>query len=232
VILVLFGLLLAGSSTKLSSAIGNDPVGALANLLPTWYLVPFAFVAILGIVGGTILDIYSSGLSLLAAGLKVPRYVGAAIDGVIMIIGTIYIVFVSGNFLSQFEGFLVTVGVLIAGWCGVFLADFALRRKNYDDADLNDINGRYGDVRWFPIATVLLSTVLGWGLVNNSFYASWLDWQGYLLGPFGLGGKSGAWAGANLGVLVALVVGFVVTIVVSPAAVKRQEALPVATVSA
>jgi len=77
-----------------------------------------------------------------------------------------------------------------------------------------------------------LSTVLGWGLVNNSFYASWLDWQGYLLGPFGLGGKSGAWAGANLGVLVALVVGFVVTIVVSPAAVKRQEALPVATVSA
>jgi len=232
VILVLFGLLLAGSSTKLSSAIGNDPVGALANLLPTWYLVPFAFVAILGIVGGTILDIYSSGLSLLAAGLKVPRYVGAAIDGVIMIIGTIYIVFVSGNFLSQFEGFLVTVGVLIAGWCGVFLADFALRRKNYDDADLNDLNGRYGDVRWFPIATVLLSTVLGWGLVNNSFYASWLDWQGYLLGPFGLGGKSGAWAGANLGVLVALVVGFVVTIVVSPAAVKRQEALPVATVSA
>lgn len=232
IILVLFGLLLAGSSTKLSAAIGNDPVGALANLLPTWYLVPFAFVAILGIVGGTILDIYSSGLSLLAAGLKVPRYVGAAIDGVIMIIGTIYIVFVSGNFLSQFEGFLVTVGVLIAGWCGVFLADFALRRKNYDDADLNNINGRYGDIRWIPIATVLLSTALGWGLVNNSFYASWLDWQGYLLGPFGLGGKTGAWAGANLGVLVALAVGFVVTIVVSPAAVKRQEALPVATVSA
>jgi purine-cytosine permease-like protein len=232
VILVLFGLLLAGSSTKLSSSIANDPVGALANLLPTWYLVPFAFVAILGIVGGTILDIYSSGLSLLAAGLKVPRYVGAAIDGVIMIIGTIYIVFVSGNFLSQFEGFLVTVGVLIAGWCGVFLADFALRRKNYDDADFYNNHGRYGDIRWIPVTTVLVSTGLGWGLVNNSFYASWLDWQGYLLGPFGLGGKAGAWSGANLGVLVALVVGFVVTIVVSPAAVKRQEALPVTSLNA
>jgi uncharacterized membrane-anchored protein YhcB (DUF1043 family) len=53
-----------------------------------------------------------------------------------------------------------------------------------------------------------------------------------LLGPFGLGGKAGAWSGANLGVLVALVVGFVVTIVVSPAAVKRQEALPVTSLNA
>ena len=30
-------------------------------------------------------------------------------------------------------------------------------------------------------------------------------WQGYLLEPLGLGGKDGAWAFANLGVLVALV---------------------------
>src|SRR6202040_1792893 len=37
VILVFFGLLLAGSSSTLSSAIGNDPVGALATLLPTWF---------------------------------------------------------------------------------------------------------------------------------------------------------------------------------------------------
>ena len=50
--------------------------------------------------------------------------------------------------------------------------------------------------------------MVGWGLVTNT-YASWLTWQGYLLGPLGLGGKTGAWAFANLGVLVALVLGFV-----------------------
>jgi len=60
VILVFFGLLLAGSSSQLSSAIGNDPVGALARLLPTWFLVPFVIVAVLGLVGGAVLDIYSS----------------------------------------------------------------------------------------------------------------------------------------------------------------------------
>ena len=45
------------------------------------------------------------------------------------------------------------------------------------------------------------------GLVVNTS-ASWLKWQGYLLGPIGLGGKSGAWAFANLGVVIALAVAF------------------------
>src|SRR5208282_3546490 len=64
VFLLVFGLLLAGSSSSLSSAISNDPIGALATLLPTWFLVPFAIVAVLGLIGGSVLDIYSSGLAL------------------------------------------------------------------------------------------------------------------------------------------------------------------------
>ena len=71
----------------------------------------------------------------------------------------------------------------------------------------------------------MVGTVIGWGLVTNGF-ASWLTWQGYLLGPFGLGGKTGAWAFANLGVLVALVLGFVVTLVFGRPAVRAQEAAP------
>src|SRR5580700_450347 len=58
IFLVLFGLLLAGSSSSLSSAIGANPIGALATLLPTWFLVPFAIVAVLGLIGGSVLDIY------------------------------------------------------------------------------------------------------------------------------------------------------------------------------
>lgn len=224
IVLLFFGLLLAGSSKSLSSAIANDPVGALANLLPTWFLVPFVIVAILGLVGGAVLDIYSSGLALLSAGLKIPRYAAAGVDGIIMLIGTIYIVFVKGNFLFQFEGFLVTVGVLIAAWCGVFLGDLLLRKKDYVEGDLFRRTGRYGDVRPVAIATTILSSFLGWGLVTNT-YASWLTWQGYLLKPFGLGGKTGAWAFANLGVLLALVLSFVLTILFSRTEVIREESL-------
>ena len=224
-LLLLFGLLLAGSSTSLNSAIAADPIGALTTILPTWFLVPFAIVAILGLVGGAVLDIYSSGLSLLAAGVRIPRYAAAGIDGVLMTAGAIYIVFFSSGFIGQFEGFLTTLGVPISAWCGVILADLLLRRRGYDEHDLYRPHGRYGDIRVLPIATTLVGTALGWGLVTNSA-AGWLKWQGYLLSPFGLGGKSGSWAYANLGVLAALVLGFVVTLAFSRTRIREQEAQP------
>jgi len=227
IFLVIFGLLLAGSSKALSSAIAADPIGALANLLPTWYLIPFVIVAVLGLVGGSVLDIYSSGLALLTLGVRVPRFVAALIDGTIMTLGAVYVVFIAhSSFLVQFEGFLITLGVPIAAWCGIMLADIMLRHRDYAERDLFTPSGRYGDIRWFPVGVIVVGTVLGWGLVTN-LNASWLTWQGYLLGPFGLGGKGGAWAFANLGVLVALVFGFVVTWAFGRSAVRAQEAAPV-----
>jgi purine-cytosine permease-like protein len=224
VVLLVFGLLLAGSSEDLSKAIAADPIGALAEALPTWFLVPFVIVAVLGLVGGAVLDIYSSGLALLSLGLPVKRYVAAFIDGVVMIAGTVYVVFYGGEFLGQFQGFLITLGVPIAAWCGIMLADIATRRRDYTDNDLYTPIGRYGDVRRLPVVTMIVATGIGWGLVTNTL-ASWLTWQGYLLEPLGLGGKTGDWAYANLGVLVALVAGFVVQRFAGAAAVRRQETI-------
>ena len=222
VVLLVFGLLLAGSSKDLSDKIGADPIGALTTLLPTWFLVPFAIAAVLGLIGGAVLDIYSSGLALLTAGLRIPRYLAAGVDGVIMIAGTVYVVFFGTSFIGEFQGFLITLGVPIAAWCGVMLTDVALRRRNYAEADLFDPRGRYGNVRPLPLALVVVGTAIGWGLVTNT-YAGWLGWQGYLLGPLGLGGKQGAWAFAGLGVLVALVIGLIGTLAGSAGAIRRQE---------
>jgi purine-cytosine permease-like protein len=222
VFLLGFGLLLAGSSGALSTAISADPIGALTTILPTWYLFPFAIVAVLGLVGGAVLDIYSSGLTLLAAGLRAPRYVAAMIDGILMIAGTIYVVFFSHNFIGPFQGFLITLGVPIAAWCGVMLADIALRRRDYTDRDLYDPRGRYGDVRWLPVGLMVAGTAVGWGLVTNTS-ATWLKWQGYLLGPFGLGGKGGTWAFANLGVIVALVIALAGWLIAGRRTVRAQE---------
>ncbi|MFJ3382744.1 MULTISPECIES: purine-cytosine permease family protein [unclassified Curtobacterium] len=222
-VLVVVGILLAGSSKDLDTAISADPIGALTTLLPVWFLIPFAIVAILGLVGGAVLDIYSSGLALLSAGIRIPRPVAAGVDGVFMIAGAVYVVFFATDFISPFQAFLVTLGVPIAAWCGVFVADVVLRCTSYAEAELHDRRGRYGDVRWGAIGLVVLGTVLGWGLVTNTYgVPSWLNWQGYLLEPFGLGGRDGAWAYANLGVLVALVVGFVGTLF-SRGAIRRQE---------
>ena len=86
--LLVFGLLLAGSSEDLKNAIAADPIGALTPILPTWFLIPFVVVAVLGLVGGAVLDIYSSGLALLTLGLRIPRWSAALVDGCVMIAGT------------------------------------------------------------------------------------------------------------------------------------------------
>ena len=222
IVLFFFGLLLAGSDPELNAAIGGDPIGALATILPTWFLVPFVVVAVIGLVAGALLDIYSSGLSLLSLGVPVARPVAAGIDGVLMIFGAIYVLFVaSSTFFFQFQGFLITLGVPISAWVGIFLADLLLRKKDYDDQALADPAGRYGAIRWPALAIFAVGTVVGWGLVTNT-YAGWLDWQGYLMGA--IGGKEGDWAFASVGVIVALVIGFLGYLLLERRAVAASEA--------
>lgn len=221
IVLVIYGALLAGSSKNLGDGIANDPIGALTTLLPTWYLIPFALVALLGLVGGAILDLYSSGLTLVSLGFPIKRHVAAAIDGTIMAIGTIYIVWISKNFFLPFEGFIITLGVPIAIWSAIFVADVLMRKRDYAEADLFDVNGRYGAYNLRSIALVGVGTIIGWGFVTNTF-ASWLSWQGYFMSA--IGGKTGSWAGANVGIIFALIVGFVGHIVLSRSSIRKQEA--------
>jgi NCS1 family nucleobase:cation symporter-1 len=224
VVLVAFGILLAGSSSGLSDAIGADPIGALTTILPTWFLLPFAVVAVAGLISGAIMDIYSSGLTLLTLGLRTPRWVAAAIDGVLMILGAIYIVWIADtDFIYIFEGFLITLGVPMAAWCGVFLADLLLRRRDYDGEALYDSSGRYGSVSWPATLTMVVATVVGWGLIVAPFGSKGLGWLGYLLDASGLGGKTGTWAFANLGVPIALAIGFLGYLILGTSAVRRQE---------
>jgi purine-cytosine permease-like protein len=225
VLLVVYGLALAGSDPKLAEGIAADPIGTLGTILPTWFLVPFLVASILALVSGAVLGIYSSGLTLLSLGVRIPRPTAAFIDGVILTLGTIWVVFFAQNFLGPFQSFLITLGVPLAAWAGIMIADIALRRRDYDDTALFDVRGRYRAFDWVSIGTMAVASVIGWGLVINLFAedAPWNNWQGYLLGPLGLGGKDGTWAFANLGVIVALLLGFLVTLVLRRSRVARQE---------
>lgn len=222
IVLVIYGAALSGSSKELSDAISMDPIGALTAMLPTWYLIPFALVAILGLVGGAILDLYSSGLALVSIGVPIKRHQAAIIDSIIMLAGTIYIVWVAENFFYPFQGFLITLGVPVAVWSAIFVADVVMRKKAYSEKDLFDSNGLYGSVNKGSITLMGVGSIIGWGFVTNTF-APWLEWQGYLL-RF-IGGKNGAWAYSNIGVIFALLIGFFGHIVLSARKIRAQEGL-------
>lgn len=208
VVLITFGLMLGASDTDLMKAVGGDPVGALASILPTWFLVPFLLTAILSLLSGAINGIYSSGLTLLTLGIRIARPVASLVDGIILTLGTIYVVFFSPSFIGPFQSFLITLGVPLAAWAGIMMADITLRRRPYDEASLFDASGRYGFVNWIALSLMALCCFVGWGLVVNGFDtdAPWNNWQGYILDV--CDARDSIWATGNIGVIIALAMGF------------------------
>jgi uncharacterized membrane protein len=95
-----------------------------------------------------------------------------------------------------------------------------LRKKAYNEADLFNPQGIYGSVNKGSILLMIVGSVIGWGFVTNTF-APWLEWQGYFLEM--IGGKDGPWAFSNIGVIFALIVGFIGHILLSARKIKAQE---------
>jgi NCS1 family nucleobase:cation symporter-1 len=202
IVLIAFGVLVAASNKDLASA--ANPVSALAAPLPVWFLVPYLVAGVGGLVAGAVMDIYSSGLNLLALGVRLPRHKSVLIDGVVMVVGTTYIVFFSRDFFAPFQGFLITLGVALAAWAAIFLADFALyrRRDGYAEAELYDAHGRYGAVNVAGVTSFAVGTAVGLGLVTSTSPA--FSWAGYLLAP--VGGDAGTIGSSSLGLFIGFAV--------------------------
>jgi purine-cytosine permease-like protein len=100
-ILITFGTLLASGAPAMAGRAVIDPIAAVTEHVPTWFLLPFLLLAILGFISGSTLDLYSSGLALLSLGVGLPRYVAVLIDAVLVTIAGVYMAFAApGCFLS------------------------------------------------------------------------------------------------------------------------------------
>jgi purine-cytosine permease-like protein len=121
-----------------------------------------------------------------------------------MLVGNIYILFIAPDFFGPFQGFLITLGVLLAAWSAVFLADMLLyrRRAGYDEHQLYSSAGRYGAVNLAGVLSFLVAGFIGLGLVEST--AAVFSWTGYLLGL--VGGEEGTVATSSIGLLIAFVV--------------------------
>jgi NCS1 family nucleobase:cation symporter-1 len=168
-----FGLtivgVLAASVTDLA-----DPVGGLKPLLASWYFAPFLVVVIGGSITNNFLNTYTSGLTLLALGIRLPRWKTIIIDCVIATALSVYAIFFY-DFTTAFTEFLSLMIIWIAPWCAVFLVDAMLRRFQYSTSDLLAARGgRYwfaGGVNRAAFASFLL------GAVATFFTTNAVRWQ-------------------------------------------------------
>jgi NCS1 family nucleobase:cation symporter-1 len=139
----------------------TDPVGGLTKLLPGWFLVPYLAVIVGGSITNNFLNTYSSGLSLLAVGIKLRRSRAVLVDAVIGGLMSVYAIFVF-DFTSSFTQFLSLMVIWIAPWGAVYLADMWLRRNRYDADALHERKGSYwysNGWNWSAIAAFAIGTV-------------------------------------------------------------------------
>lgn len=198
-ILIMVGVLLTSATTGLGSA--ANPISAIGAVLPSWMAVPYLLTAIGGLIAGADLDIYSSGLNLLALGLPVRRYQAVFVDGVLMIAGSIYILLIAKNFLGTFETFLSLLADALTAWSAVFLVDMVVRRRvGYDPAGLINTGS---SSRYYGRGGANPAALIAWlaGLVVGLLFTS----TTLVSGPL----AQGVFAASNIGYFL----GFIVSVV-------------------
>jgi NCS1 family nucleobase:cation symporter-1 len=106
-------------------------VDTINNLLSGSFLAPLAMIAIgIGTVAVNGMNDYTGSLSLLAAGVRVPRVASAAVVAVLAFFFTLYLN--SGDFTTKFESYLLFVLYWVAAWAGVVVADWWKRGRKAD----------------------------------------------------------------------------------------------------
>ena len=128
------GFLSAALLEVLGAAVGSsasDPINGLSTLLLSVLLVPFMLILILNLVAVNNVDLYSSGLNLLAMGVKLRRVYATLVDMVICF-PLVLLAALSTGFNSFYGQFLSLLVVFYAPWTAIFLADCLLRRNHYD----------------------------------------------------------------------------------------------------
>jgi NCS1 family nucleobase:cation symporter-1 len=132
-VLIIVGILL--SSTVKGLATSTDPIGAIGAVLPSWLAIPYLLAAIGGLLAQLVMGLYSSGLNLLALGVRLRRSRTVVIDGAVILLAGAFVMVVQGNFLGFLVSFVQLLACGIATWAAVFIVDMAMRRS-YDRACL------------------------------------------------------------------------------------------------
>jgi len=136
-------LLLSCLGAALASVIasGSDPIAGIPKALPSFVFVPYLLYVIISTLTGASWNLYSSGLSVQAAGVYLKRWHCVLLDAVICAVLGMIVVF-SSSFNAYYSDFLSLLIVWLAPWGAIYVVDWLLRRGKYDATSL--LAGREG----------------------------------------------------------------------------------------
>ena len=161
------GVLLSTISPSLASA--SDPYQVMYGAVPGWFGFLYFLVAAGGIIPQCLVSFRSARINLATIGIEVSQKASLILHAVIIILISAYVLFVSGDFLSNFELFLNFLGICLASWVAIFLADNVIYRKNGYDLKLMDPNSTV-HYNWSGIVSWIVATIFGFLFTSNDIY--------------------------------------------------------------
>jgi purine-cytosine permease-like protein len=179
----------------------------------------FAIVQLFGINS---LDLYSSGVTLQALGLRWKRYQCVLLDSAICLFITAYAVF-NSHFSTYMKDFVDVVIIWIAPWFAIFIVDWWMRRSRYVPAELqktdrSSIYWSSGGVNWSAIIAQLLGMAAAMSALSPTFHVP--NWMHEI--TVATGGSAGATGGADFSVFTGVFVGGVAYFLLARRTVKEQ----------
>jgi nucleobase:cation symporter-1, NCS1 family len=205
-VIMFLGILMNATNPELVSS--ADPIAALALQMPKWMVIPYFITALGGIIPPAVISLRSGRTALEATNIKISDRASIIFHGAIMILLPTYVLFINGDFLGSFMMFLGVVGIGLAAWTAVFVADYIILRKKqgYDPEIISgdkNISVNKGNVMiWF------VSVIVGLLFTSNPLFPA----------PF----AKGIFEGNSLGVLLTFAVGLVLSWIYSSAQLKKQ----------
>jgi NCS1 nucleoside transporter family len=117
-----------------------------------------------GPIATNILNVYSSALAALSAGIKATRIQLGILAGIVGYVVTLYFV-AHADFANTFDSWMAGLVLWMAPWAAVVLADFYIVRKQQIDVPelyASPETSAYGDVNWIGIWAFVIGLAAGW----------------------------------------------------------------------
>jgi purine-cytosine permease-like protein len=139
---------------------------------------------------------------MLALGVPIRRHYAVLVDGLLMVLGGYYLLFVSSSFSGTFQAFLAIIGVVMAAWAAIFLVDMWLLRAGGKGYGERLLRAGAPAVNWPGIVSLVVASAVGLGLITSAD-PNIAAVVGFLMSEEL---KASTFGAANIGVVIALVV--------------------------
>jgi NCS1 family nucleobase:cation symporter-1 len=154
----------------------HDSSSFLVNLAAQRVRWSIILVIAVGIVAANVLNLYGMFMSVATTissirPVRVTRRLRAVWIGVLALLGTLVAILGQGNFITNFENFILFLAYFLIPWTAINLADFYIvRKERYDIRSIFNPNGIYGRLNWRTLCAYAVAVLAEIPFVKTSFY--------------------------------------------------------------